>query len=172
MLDRVFLLAMEEGPAACGMVTVDEERMKFLQAAPEHMAWLRAWGGAAVVTFFDPDGVKFLNVPDAETLDYETIEALYEGSNVMLGTPLDEGDYEEMPLTGAVLMISDAGVCWGARAKVGGSLLETKLLHWSELGVEVEDNVRCRHLGCAEGHPMAGELELVTCLQCRKEMKL
>ena len=170
MLDRVFLLAVEEGPAACAMVTIDEGRMKFLQAAPEHMARLRAWGGAAVVTLFDPDGVKFLNFQDEERLDYDTVEALYEGSNVMLGKTLDEGGYEAVPLTGAVLMISDDGVCWGSRTKAGGFLLETKLLHWSELGVEAGDNLRCRHLGCEEGHPIAGDLELVTCLECRKEM--
>ena len=170
MLDRVFLLAVEEGPASCAMVTVDEERMKFLQAAPEHMARLRAWGGAAVVTVFDPDGVKFLKFQDEERLDYDTVEALYEGSNVMLGKPLDEGDYEEMPLTGAVLMISDDGVCWGSRTKAGGFLLETKLLQWSELGIDVEDRLRCRYADCVEEHPVAGDLELVTCLECRKEM--
>ena len=174
MLDRVFLLAMEEGPAACARVTIDAARMAFLRDAPAHLARLRAWNGSsAVVTFFDPDGVEFLNVPDAGAFDYETIESLYDGWNVMLGTPLAAGTYSIVPLVnGPVMVLSDDGVCWGSRTREGEVTLETKLLHWSELGVEAEDNVRCRNLGCAEGHPMAGELELVTCLQCRKEMKL
>ena len=176
MLDRVFLLAMEEGPAACARVTVNNRRMKFLQSAPAQMEQLWAWSGydsPVEVTFVDSWGVEFLNVPDAEALDYETIEALYEGSNVMLGTPLVAGCYSAVPTVRDVVMIfSEYGVRWRSRTRDGEFPLETKQLLWAELGIDGKENRRCRDMDCAEGHPVAGELELVTCLQCRTEMKL
>ena len=154
----VMLKATDEFVAWAGRAKVSFDKVRALDPSLDNMRFLTG----------DFEFITFTDKVDEEIA--ETVEAMLD--NLMLPAPLDPEQYELQDKNEKnCIIVSARGIrAWSAVTDIGSVC--SFLLAWNELGIDVDDLIRCRYNDCKEEHPVAGESELVTCHTCRKELAL
>ena len=169
MKERNYILPTDdEENRIAALLVVNDEAARWLCTAREAFGRLHLetpnvmfiqYGGPGMLWEARP--IRFF------AMDEDLEEAVFdEGCNVMLGLPLYQAAYEYVGYSAALLFVSGEGVAWEFILP-DNSRITTNVLHWAEIGSEIEDLIRCGFEDCAMRHPMAGALELVTCRACR-----